>query len=111
MMSILLELHAQRRIRLPHLTLGIIGAGRIGGALAGIAQRLGMRVLIHDPPRARREGRTCFAPLAHLLEAADVLTLHTPLTHDGPDATFHLLDAARLARFRGTGIINAARGG
>ncbi len=111
MLALLLELHGQRRIALPGLRLGIIGAGRIGGELARIARALGIHVLLNDPPRARNEGAAGFLPLSALLEEADVLSLHTPLIRHGEDATFHLLDAARLARFRGKGIINAARGG
>ncbi|MDX8402073.1 MAG: 4-phosphoerythronate dehydrogenase [Mariprofundaceae bacterium] len=111
MLTALLELHAQGRIRLPDVRIGIIGAGRIGGALARILRRLGMTPLICDPPRARREGQVGFLPLTRLLTDAEVLTLHTPLTHEGRDATFHLLDEARLSAFQGAGVINAARGG
>ncbi len=111
MLALLLELRAQGRIALPGLRLGIIGAGRIGGTLARIARALGVHVLLNDPPRARKEGDAGFLPLDALLEQADAISLHTPLTREGADATFHLLDATRLARFRGLGVINAARGG
>jgi len=110
MLTVLLTLQAQARIDLPSCTLGIIGAGRIGGKLAAICRRLGMRVLLNDPPRARAEGPAGFHALADVLTQADVLSLHTPLTHTGPDASHHLLDAPRLAAFRGSIIINAARG-
>jgi erythronate-4-phosphate dehydrogenase len=105
----LLALHAQGRIDLPNLRLGVIGVGRIGGRIAEIAAALGIAVLGNDPPRART-GDGDFAPLEALLEDCEVLTLHTPLTREGPDATRHLLDASRLAAFRGRGIINTARG-
>ena len=110
MLSVLLELHHQQVLRLPHLTLGIIGAGRIGGRLAHIANELGMEVLINDPPRARQEGVAGFVSLDEMLERADVITLHTPLSKEGEDATWHLLGDEQLLKFQGKGIINAARG-
>jgi len=111
MVTTLLELHTQNLITIPETTIGIIGAGRIGGALADICHAIGMKVLINDPPRQRLEGDAGFSSLDELLEQADILTLHTPLTGDGVDCTKHLLDATRLSDFQGRGIINAGRGG
>jgi len=110
MLSAMLELHARGLIKLPETRLGIIGAGRIGGALADICEALGMPVLCNDPPRARKEGAAGFASLDELLLQTDVLSLHTPLHRSGEDCTLHLLDADELARFKGRGIINAGRG-
>lgn len=111
MLATLLELHAGDLIAIPDTTIGIIGAGRIGGTLADICRAIGMTVLINDPPRQRMEGDAGFCSLHELLEQADLLSLHTPLVTDGVDCTAHLLDAKRLACFQGTGIINAGRGG
>ena len=111
MITALLELHGRGHIFIPDTTLGIIGAGRIGGALATLCQTMGMATLLNDPPREREEGSDCFSPMDELLSDADVITLHTPLLREGMDKTFHLIDAALLSRFRGRGIINAARGG
>lgn len=111
MLTALLELQARQLISIPETTIGIIGAGRIGGRLAGICRDIGMRVLINDPPRQRREGDSGFSFLSELLERADILSLHTPLIRDGIDSTRHLLAAAQLAAFKGCGIINAGRGG
>lgn len=111
MAAALLHLHAGNTMPIPGTTLGIIGAGRIGARVAEMAEGLGMRVLLNDPPRARREGSAPFTELDALLSEADVISLHTPLTRDGSDPTFHLLDTVALARFSGRGIINAARGG
>ncbi len=110
MLTVLLSLHAKNRINLPQIRLGIIGAGRIGGGLAGICTELNIHTLLNDPPRARNEGKDGFASLDELLEHADVLSLHTPLNRSGEDCTVHLLDAATLKRFKGHGIINAGRG-
>lgn len=110
MIAVLLELQAGGFIDIPQTSIGIIGAGRIGGRLAEICRNLGMQVLLNDPPRARREGDAGFVSLDAMFQQADVISLHTPLTLEGPDPTWHLLDAERLQSFRGKGIINAARG-
>ncbi len=110
MLAVLFALHARGMTALPKTCIGIIGAGRIGSAFARCCRRLGMSVMLNDPPRARAEGPTGFSSLEAVLEEADVISLHTPLTHAGRDPTFHLIDAGALQRFRGHGIINAGRG-
>ncbi|MCW3006728.1 MAG: Glyoxylate reductase [Solirubrobacterales bacterium] len=78
-------------------TLGIVGAGRIGQAVARRAAGFGMEVLLHRP-----------TPLEELLERSDVVSLHVPLG----DATRHLIDAVALERMKPTAIlVNTARGG
>jgi glyoxylate reductase len=80
-------------------TLGIIGAGRIGRAVARRAVGFAMTVL-----SSSRDGGT---PLGELLERSDFVSIHCPLT----PATHHLIDAAALARMRDTAIlVNTARG-
>ncbi|HEY7075965.1 MAG TPA: D-glycerate dehydrogenase [Solirubrobacteraceae bacterium] len=77
-------------------TLGIVGWGRIGQAVARRAAGFGMEV-VHSKP----------TPLEELLERADFVSLHVPLT----PATRHLIDAAALARMKPTAIlVNTARG-
>ncbi|WP_167631440.1 4-phosphoerythronate dehydrogenase [Mariprofundus ferrooxydans] len=110
MLALLIDLHLRGQISIPDTTIGIIGVGRIGSALAEICRQLGMQVLLNDPPRARAEGEEGFSSLEGLLNRADLITLHTPLIRDGEDRTFHLLGSERLAAFRGTGIINTGRG-
>ena len=80
-------------------TLGIIGFGRIGRAVAKRAGGFDMTIL-----HASRDSGT---PLDELLERSDFVSLHCPLT----PATRHLIDAAALSRMRPTAIlINTARG-
>jgi glyoxylate reductase len=80
-------------------TLGIVGAGRIGQAVAHRAAAFGMDVLA-----TTSRGGT---PLSRLLAEADFVSLHVPLT----PATRHLIDAAALARMKPTAIlVNTARG-
>ena len=110
MLTVLLEMHDRGLISIPDTTIGIIGVGRIGKALAAVCQAMGMNILLNDPPRARAEGSDGFCTLDQLLNQADLLTLHTPLIAEGEACTKHLLNAEKLNQFAGRGIINAARG-
>ena len=91
-------------------TVGIIGLGRIGEAVARRLQGFGVRILYHNRgpnPRAGELGAT-YVSFDELLEASDFVTLHCPYTPD----THHLIDADALARMKPTAIlINTARGG
>lgn len=89
---------------------GIVGAGQVGGRLARVLRGLGWDVRVCDPPRqALEEGDYC--SLEEIIEQCDVISLHTPLTRTGPQATWHLFDRQRLERLRpGAWLINAARG-
>jgi glyoxylate reductase len=81
-------------------TLGIVGRGRIGDAMARRGEGFGMEV-VHS-------SRSSGIPLGELLERSDFVSLHTPLTPD----TRHLIDAAALRRMKPTAfLINTARGG
>jgi glyoxylate reductase len=81
-------------------TLGIVGWGRIGKAVARRAEGFGMEI-VHS-------SRSSGIPLEELLERADYVSLHTPLT----PATRHLIDAAALRRMKPTArLVNTARGG
>jgi glyoxylate reductase len=81
-------------------TLGIIGWGRIGQAVARRAEGFGMEV-VHS-------SRSSGIPQDELLERADFVSLHTPLTPE----TRHLIDADALARMKPTALlINTSRGG
>jgi phosphoglycerate dehydrogenase-like enzyme len=92
-------------------TVGLVGFGRIGQAVARLLRPFGARLLVHDPYAKaahvdRYEGtRTSFA---RLLRASDVLVLAAALT----DATRGLLDRRRLSLLRtGATVVNVARGG
>jgi len=83
---------------------GIVGVGRIGSTLNQACNKLGFKALLNDPPKGLNTN------LDEVLETADILTLHTPLTHDGKHATHHLIGEKELSKFKGKGIINAGRG-
>lgn len=91
--------------------LGIIGLGRIGSEVAKRALGLEMRVLAYDPfisvDRARELGVE-LAAIGDILEKADYITVHTPLTKETRD----LIGEKEFARMKkGVRIINCARGG
>ncbi len=89
---------------------GVVGAGQVGSRLVEVLRGLGWQVLVCDPPRQQAEGGD-FVDIEEIIERCDVISLHTPLQRQGGHPTFHLLDAARLARLRsGSWLINASRG-
>ena len=90
-------------------TLGVVGYGRIGRAVARRARAFDMRVLATPTrtPLGPDDGPVEFRPLPDLLADSDVVTLHCPLTPQ----THHLVDDAALARMRPTALlVNTARG-
>ncbi len=109
--ALLVTLARNRGLDLSKMTLGVVGVGNVGSKVAEAASILGMKVLLNDPPRERREGPSSFVSLDYLVAHSDIITLHVPLQKSGPDATWHLFDAARLAQMRPTQIlINSSRG-
>ena len=106
----LLDLAERHGVELASLTYGVVGAGQVGGRLVELLRGLGWNVLVCDPPRQAREGGD-FVDLAEVVRRCDAISLHTPLTREGEHATWHLLDAARLAQLKpGCWLINASRG-
>ncbi|MGI6218300.1 MAG: 4-phosphoerythronate dehydrogenase [Bacteroidaceae bacterium] len=99
---------------LPDFSLGIVGVGHVGSRVEALAHRLGMRVFLCDPPRAReeKEEKNKFITLDEIARNADIITFHTPLTRTGEDATFHLADESFFSeRLRpGSVIVNTSRG-
>jgi D-3-phosphoglycerate dehydrogenase len=92
-------------------TLGIVGLGRIGGAVAQRAAAFGMTLIASDPfiSRARAEALGAeLVSLDDLLARADIVTLHVPLSNQ----TIGLIDAPKLRLMRPHAyLINCARGG
>ncbi len=98
------RLNETRGKELRDLTIGVIGTGRIGGAVIDRLRGFGCRTLAYD---ARPSVRAHYVTLGALLEQSDIVTLHTPLTAE----THHLLDRHRIARMKhGAVIVNTGRG-
>jgi D-specific alpha-keto acid dehydrogenase len=86
------------------LTVGVVGTGRIGGAVIDRLRGFGCRIVAHDN---RPAAAVDYVSLDELIESSDVVTLHTPLTAD----THHLLSRQRIARMkRGAYVVNTGRG-
>ena len=92
-------------------TLGIVGLGRIGRAIARRASGFGMRVLYsarNRSPQAEADLSVTYRDLDELLEESDHVVVSVALT----DETFHLIGAAALARMKPTAtLVNVSRGG
>jgi glyoxylate reductase len=96
---------------LHHQTLGVVGFGRIGQALARRARGFTMRVLYHDmyrpPAGVEQELGAEYRDLEDLLRESDFVSLHTNLTAQ----THHLINAERLAIMKPTAVlVNTSRG-
>jgi len=95
-------------LELAGLTLGIVGFGRIGRAVAGLARAFGMKVIVYDVivPAEMPDGCR-MAELEDVFREADVLSLHCPLT----PRTEKLINAERLALMKPTAfLVNTSRG-
>jgi glyoxylate reductase len=94
-----------------HRTLGVIGMGRIGQAMARRGRGFSMRVLYHNrtrlPEEIERELNAEYVPLERLLSESDFVSVHVPLS----DATRHLIGERELRLMKHDAIlINTARG-
>lgn len=106
----LLEIAGQKQIELEGVSIGIVGVGNVGSRVAVKCEALGMTVVRNDPPLARQTGDSKYRPLDELY-GCDFLTMHTPLTRDGQDRTYHLADEAFFAAIKpGAVFLNTSRG-
>lgn len=115
--SCLILLQQERGLSLSDTTVGIIGMGHVGKAVLQWLQDLGLkRILINDPPLAEAGVAAPngyeWSSMEQLQAEADIITLHVPLTSNGPHPTHHLVDKSLISSMRKPFIlINAARGG
>ncbi len=101
-----------RALELQNKRLGLVGLGRIGGHVSGIARAIGMQVAAYDPyvgnDRFESLGVQRAESLEALLGESDVVSLHLPLN----DQTHKLMNAQRFAQMKeGAVFINVSRGG
>ena len=96
-------------IEMKGATLGLVGFGRIGKAVARRAIGFNMRVIYHDPTEkeTNSDHKATSVDLETLLKESDIISLHTPLTAK----THHLIDSRALSKMKPTAVlINTARG-
>ncbi len=109
--SVMMVLAQQHGFSVFDKTVGIIGGGQVGSYLQKCLEGVGIKTLLNDPPKQAQGDQRSFTDLDTLLEQADIITLHTPITRDGDNPTHHLINAERLEKLRADQIlINAARG-
>ena len=97
-----------KSVELEGRTLGLVGLGAIGGRVARIGRAFGMKVLAYDPFAKNFPDECESASLDDLLQQADIISLHCPLTGQ----TRQMINAEKLALFKtGAILVNTARGG
>lgn len=111
----LLALARQFRVSLQGQTVGVIGCGDVGSRVGRRLTALGLSVLRNDPPRVRTPADDAsssdFVSLERVLQEANIVTLHVPLTVSGRDATHHLVDEETLQEVsRDVWLLNTSRG-
>ncbi len=107
----LLHLNKKLGLDLKRKTIGIVGVGNVGSKVARVADALGMKVLLNDPPRFRAERDKRFIPLDELVTSSDIISLHVPLNCEGLDKTYHMVDKDFLKMVKeGAFLFNSSRG-
>lgn len=105
-----LTLAEKKQLSLKRKKALIIGAGHTGTEAGKRLKALGMQVRYLDPNPVRPKPATCMTDWTALKDA-DLISLHVPLTRTGKNATYHLIDAKKLAQIKPQAIvINASRG-
>lgn len=109
--SVLCTLAQKYNLDFSTQVLGVIGVGNVGKKVVRLGELLGTQVYLNDPPRQSKEGPCGFVSLEGIIRECNIITIHVPLTMDGPDKTFHLVDEKFLKRLSpDTIIINSSRG-
>jgi len=107
----LLEIGQRYGLDLEDKSIGIIGVGNVGGRVAKKAAALDMRIYLNDPPLQRQTGDAKYLHIEELFDC-DFITLHTPLTFEGLDKTYHLADERFFKSLKERCVFfNTSRGG
>jgi erythronate-4-phosphate dehydrogenase len=110
LVAALLSVAQKHKIILEGKSIGVVGVGNVGSKVAKKCTALGMNVKLNDPPLSRQTGDSKYRPLNELFDC-DFITLHTPLTREGQDKTYHLADDEFFASLKpGCIFINTCRG-
>lgn len=109
--SAIVNLSVDYKFNLKNKNLAIIGFGNVGTKLNMLAQQLGIKTILNDPPRQKKEANINFVSLDEALQA-DIISFHTPLTFNGDNPTYNLLGKHNFHLIKKDAIlINTARGG
>lgn len=93
-------------------TFGLIGCGNVGKRVKRVAEAMGMKVLVNDPPRAEKEGSDLFSDLDTVLKQSDIISIHVPFYKEGKFKTLDLMDDDKLSQMKkGAWLVNSSRGG
>lgn len=95
----LLTLGKKHKFQLEGKSIGVVGVGNVGSKVQKKCAALGMKVVLNDPPLARQTGDAKYRPLQELY-GCDFITMHTPLTKDGSDPTYHLANEQLFAAMK-----------
>ncbi len=107
----LLILARRHGFSLSEKTIGVVGVGNVGSRVVEKAGILNMNTLQNDPPLSRKTGELHFRPIEEILKQSDIITLHVPLTYEGQDATYHMVNDSFLEKMKkGSFLINTSRG-
>jgi len=106
----LLDIANEKDIVLEGKSIGIVGVGNVGSRVAQKVSALGMKVVLNDPPLQRQTGDKKYQPIEKVYDC-DFVTVHTPLTVDGIDKTYHLADKGFFDSLKkGCVFFNSSRG-
>jgi len=109
--SALVYLSRQHTFHLKDKTIGIVGFGHVGTKVAKLAELLGMKIILNDPPRAREEASNRYFCFDDVMQNSDIITFHVPLNRSGVDKTVHLINRENVNRLKpGVCMINSSRG-
>lgn len=109
-LTALMKVCSDEKISLQNKSIGVIGFGNVGSKVAKFSELLGLKVLKNDPPLERKKTEEKFCSLDEALHC-DIVTLHVPLTFEGIDKTYHLLNEDNLKSMKdGAILINTSRG-
>ena len=111
----MLELAKRFKQPLQNKVVGIVGAGNTGSALEHCLKAYGMKVLLCDPVLAKQSDITDaareFVSFDTIIEQADIISLHVPITRTGEDKTWYMFDEAKLNQLKpNTWLLNCCRG-
>ena len=87
------------------LKFGIIGCGNVGGLLHKRLRQQGVDCYCYDPLLVSDEAENPDLTSLEAVLACDIISLHTPLTHDGPHPTFHLMGARELQQLKPDAVL------